>query len=79
MAAQLSLASASVTTDEGEALGTDEPVMIRQNTLRIGIGADRTYQDVQAVTQVSRGVWQVLLPGTKVLTVTRSKDCGCGR
>lgn len=79
MASQLSLASASVTDDEGGALSKDEPVLVRANVLRIGVGHERTYHDVQAVSQKGRGVWEILLPGSKVLTVTRSKDCGCGR
>lgn len=78
MAAQLSLASATVTNDDGQQVAVDQPVLVRQNVLRIGVGTAHVYQDVQAVTQTSRDVWQVTLPGSVVFTVSRGKDCGCG-
>ena len=77
MAAQLSLASATVTDDEGTVLGKDEPVLIRQNVMRVGVGNDRRYEDVQSVTQVGRNHWEVRFPTSKILTVLRGEDCGC--
>lgn len=78
MAAQLSLASATVTNDNGEQVAKDQPVLVRQNVLRIGVGNAMVYEDVQAVTQTSRDVWTVTLPGSIVFTVNRGEDCGCG-
>lgn len=75
MAATISVAKATVTDDEtGEVLARDEQVLVRDNVLRAG----RTQlPDVMTVTQTSRGVWQVTLPGARTLTVVRSRDCGC--
>lgn len=78
MAAQLSLASATVTNDAGEVVAKDVPVLVRQNRLRIGVGDAMAYDDVQQVTQTSRGVWVVTLPGSVTFTVSRKEDCGCG-
>lgn len=78
MAANLSLASATTTDEHGNVLGRDESVLVRQNVLRIGTGNDRRYENVMEVVQVSRGVWEIRLPGM-ALTVRRSKNCGCGR
>jgi hypothetical protein len=77
MAAQLSLAAATVTDDDGQVIGTEEPVLIRQNVMRIGVGNDRRYEDVQSVTQTGRNVWEVRFPTSVVLTVVRGADCGC--
>lgn len=79
MAAQLSLASATVTDDEDQQVGgKDAPVLVRGNTLRIGAGNGATvFEDVQTVTQVGRGVWEITLPTTRVLTVRRAAGCGC--
>lgn len=76
MAAQLSLASATVTNDEGEVIGKDEPVLIRENVLRIGVGHDRRYEHVQSVTAVGRNRWEVRFPTSVVLTVDRGAPCG---
>ena len=78
MASNLSLASATVTDDDGAVLARNEPVLIRANTLRLGTGNDRTHPDVMAVAQIGRGRWEVTLPGARTLTVVRSEDCGCG-
>jgi hypothetical protein len=77
MAAQLSLAAATVTDDDGQQIGKDEPVLIRQNVMRVGVGNDRRYEDVQTVTQTGRNVWEVRFPTSRVLTVVRGEDCGC--
>lgn len=77
MAAQLSLAAATVTDDDGVVIGKDEPVLIRQNVMRVGVGNDRRFEDVQTVTQIGRGRWEVRLPTSRILTVIRGEDCGC--
>lgn len=77
MAANLSLAQATVTDDNGQQIGKDEPVLIRENVLRVGVGDSRTYPNVQAVTQVGRGRWEVRFPGSQILTIVRAADCGC--
>lgn len=77
MAAQLSLASATVTDDEGTVLGKDEPVLIRQNVMRVGVGNDRRYENVLAVQSLGRNRWEVTFPTSRVLTVVRGEDCGC--
>jgi len=81
MAAQLSLASANVTDENGHAVATRVHVVVRGNvlTMRSGDGSGPDERPgVQSVTQVSRGVWRLRFPDATELTVTRTGGCGCG-
>lgn len=72
MAAQLSLAAANVTDEDGNLVGAkDDPVLIRQNTMRIGIGNANVHHDVQTVTNPGHGVWLVRFADGHELTVRR--------
>lgn len=81
MAAQLSLAAANVTDEQGALVGQrDDPVLIRGNVLRIGAGKGAVVREhVMAVESVSRGVWSVRFPDATVLTVARSNAACCGQ
>jgi hypothetical protein len=78
MAANLSLAAANVTDDDGQPIGKrDEPVMIRNNVLRIGAGdAAQAFPNVSTVTNPGRGIWTVRFVDSTEFTVRRG-NAGC--
>lgn len=72
MAAQLSLAAAIVTDEDGNQVGNrDDPVLIRQNTMRIGVGNTNVHDGVLAVTNPAVGTWLVRFANGTELTVRR--------
>jgi hypothetical protein len=73
MAANLSLAAANVQDEDGNRVGDrDDPVMIRNNVLRVGVG-DRAlaFPNVSTVTNPGRGQWVIRFTDATEFTVQR--------
>lgn len=75
MAAQLSLASASVTTVDGSTVGTKAMLLIRGTTVRYD-GTE--YLGVSTVENTGRGRWRIRFANGDEWDVKRDGGCGCG-
>lgn len=78
MAANLSLAAGNVTDDDGQPVGKrDDPVMIRNNVLRVGAGDTAlTFPNVSTVTNPGRGQWVIRFTDATEFMVQRG-NAGC--
>lgn len=80
MAAALSLASAKITGPDGEIIHAEAQVLVRGTTLTLRHGGQSTVREnVQTVTQVTRGKWSIRFPDATELTVERVGRRCCGR
>lgn len=75
MAAQISLASATVTTTDGVTVGEKAMLLVRGDVLRFD-GAE--YPGVSSVTNTGRGRWTIRFTSGEEWAVRRHGGCGCG-